>query len=193
MTRALPFACVALLAASCSAPEQVNNSNLMANIEDLPNNLIVPPDETTDNLSDTDSPANNLAANSTVGGDGSQITLSPLRAADLAKETLAGELGCSFTPEGEETLLVAKGDVGSKQAAQGVVKVGDYVERISAPGGFNGITKGATFSGQGKTIIIKLTGAAIGGGESPPRPATLTYQRADGAERTFNGRWVCGP
>jgi hypothetical protein len=71
--------------------------------------------------------------------------------------------------------------------------VGDYVERVAAPGGFDGMLKGAVFTGAGKTIRIMLTGPAIGGGESPPRPATLTYDRADGASRTIAGRWTCGP
>ena len=73
------------------------------------------------------------------------------------------------------------------------VKVGDYVERVGAPGGFDGILRGATFAGRGKTVVIEVTGAPIGSGESPPNPATLTYQRADGASRVFNGLWTCGP
>lgn len=128
----------------------------------------------------------------TVGGDGSAIQLSPLAAADLAAEPLQGELGCSFAAAAGP-LLVAKGNVASKDAAQGVVKVGDYVERVAAPGGFDGMLKGAVFNGAGKTIRIALTGPATGGGESPPRPATLTYQRADGASRTIPGQWECGP
>ncbi|GGB11822.1 hypothetical protein GCM10011491_44670 [Brucella endophytica] len=58
------------------------------------------------------------------------------------------------------------------------VKVSGYMERIGAPGGFNGMVKGATFTGQGKTIKITITGAANEGGESPARPATLVYERA---------------
>jgi len=41
--------------------------------------------------------------------------------------------------------------------------------------------------------VIADTGPAEGGAESPPRPATLTYQRADGASRVFQGLWTCGP
>lgn len=128
----------------------------------------------------------------TVGGDGSPIRLSPLSEGDLKAQPLAGELACGFSAE-QGSLLLAKGNVGSRDAAQGLVKVGDYVERIAAPGGFDGMTGGATFSGQGKTIRIVLTGPAVGGGESPPRPATLTYLRADGASLTLPGRWTCGP
>ncbi|CAN5184502.1 hypothetical protein BH10PSE3_BH10PSE3_17550 [soil metagenome] len=129
----------------------------------------------------------------TSGGDGSEIQLSALSEADLKAEPLQGELGCNFSAEPGSTLLVAQGDVAAKTAAQGLVKVGDYVERVVAPGGFNGMLKGAVFTGAGKTIRIAVTGPATGGGESPPRPATLTYERADGASRTFAGRWTCGP
>lgn len=129
----------------------------------------------------------------TVGGDGSAVHLTPLSAAEIEDARLSGELGCSFSTSAASPILVAMGNVASTQAAQGVVKVGDYVERVSAPGGFDAMPRGTTFSGAGKTIRIALTGPAIGGGESPPRPATLTYDRADGARRTFAGRWECGP
>ncbi|MHC9084281.1 hypothetical protein ACYX7E_04480 [Luteimonas sp. RIT-PG2_3] len=133
------------------------------------------------------------AAGETVGGDGSQIQLDALTGSDVSDAKLSGELACSFSTGDGSPLLHATGVVSSSEAAQGVVKVSGYVEPIRAPGGFNGISNGATFTGQGKTILIALTGPAVGGGESPPRPATLTYQRADGASRVFDGRWQCGP
>lgn len=132
------------------------------------------------------------AADQTVGGDGSQIELSEVTFADMRANPTQGELGCSFEAGGV-SLLRAQGYVASKDAAQGLVKVTGYVERIAAPGGFDGLVKGATFTGQGKTIIIKITGPATGGGESPPYPATLTYQRADGASKVVTGTWTCGP
>lgn len=132
------------------------------------------------------------AASATVGGDGSEIRLSGLSPADLEANPLSGELACGFSADGA-TLLSAKGAVGSKDPAFGLVKVGDYVERVAAPGGFDGMVKGAVFNGQGKTVTIALTGPAKGGGESPPSPATLTYDRADGAKRVFAGTWTCGP
>lgn len=133
------------------------------------------------------------ADDATVGGDGSAIALSALSAADLETAPLPGELGCSFSTTTASPLLIAKGNVASREPAQGLVKVTGYVERIAAPGGFDAMLKGATFSGAGKTIRIALTGRATGGGESPPSPATLTYQRADGASLTLAGRWECGP
>ncbi|OYW30341.1 MAG: hypothetical protein B7Z44_01400 [Caulobacter sp. 12-67-6] len=128
----------------------------------------------------------------TLGGDGSQIQLSALTSADMQANPIQGELACSFAANGE-TLLIAQGNVASKDAAQGLVKVTGYVERIAAPGGFDGMLKGANFTGAGKTILIAVDGPATGGGESPPSPATLTYQRADGASRVIPGTWTCGP
>ncbi|MDR7193581.1 hypothetical protein [Luteimonas terrae] len=133
------------------------------------------------------------AASGTVGGDGSQIVLDTLGETDLGSANLAGELACSFSEDDQPPLLYAMGVVGSQDPAQGIVKVAGYVEPVRAPGGFDGMTQNPTFTGQGKTIRIEETGEAIGGGESPPRPATLTYLRADGASRTIEGRWQCGP
>lgn len=138
-------------------------------------------------------PASPEPADGTVGGDGSEIVLNGLTAEDVAAEALPGELACSFAAGGEQSLLLARGNVASSEPAVGVVKVGDYVERVAAPGGFDGMLRGASFAGRGKTVVIEVTGEPVGGGESPPRPATLTYQRADGASRTFPGQWNCGP
>jgi hypothetical protein len=130
----------------------------------------------------------------TVGGDGSPILLTALSSADLEATKLSGELGCSFSSPTASPLLVAMGNVASQTPAQGVVKVLDSVERVTAPGGFNGMLKGTTFVGQGKTLVVALTGQPpVGGGESPAYPATLTYDRADGARRTIEGSWTCGP
>lgn len=131
----------------------------------------------------------------TRGGDGSAIVLAPLTGPELEAAGLAGELACSFSTgeAGRAPLLFARGDVASREPARGVVKVGDEVEMVAAPGGFDAMLRGTRFSGAGKTIGITLTGAASGGGESPPRPASLAYLRADGAERTWTGWWQCGP
>lgn len=178
----------ALLLAGCTAPDSERKAETAS----------------TDSLSATAPPPLQPAGSeagppgagpATVGGDGSPIVLSPLSAPDLEGAKLPGELGCSFATAASAAapLLVVMGNVASRDAAQGVVKVGDYVERVAAPGGFDGLPGGATFSGAGKTIRIDLTGPATGGGESPPRPATLTYDRADGARLTLAGLWTCGP
>lgn len=129
----------------------------------------------------------------TTGGDGSPIVLTPLSAADIAKAKLPGELACSFAGPANATLLLARGNVASKDPSFGLVRIGDYPERVNAPGGFDAMLKGATFTGRGTTIRIALTSPATAGGESPPRPATLTFDRADGARRVIPGRWTCGP
>ena len=128
----------------------------------------------------------------TVGGDGSPIRLNPISADEVRKADLPGELGCSFAA-GSGPLLIASGDVASQEPAFGIVKVGDYVERVAARGGFNGMVGGAAFSGRGKTVVVALTGPPTASGESPPSPAILTYERADGASRAIQGEWTCGP
>lgn len=134
-----------------------------------------------------------MSSGATVGGDGSDINLMTLSADDIDAAALAGELACSFSMVGEAPLLLAKGDVASDAPSRGVVKVGSYVEPVAAPGGFDAMLEGTRFSGAGKTVGIEMTGPATGGGESPARPASLTYDRADGARRSYAGRWQCGP
>lgn len=129
----------------------------------------------------------------TIGGDGSAITLKSLSSADIQGAKLPGELSCGFSDASGSPLLIAMGDAASAGPATGIVKVADSVEQIAAPGGFDAMVKGVTFTGAGKTVRIELTGSPIGNTEAPPIPARLIYQRADGAERTFAGRWECGP
>lgn len=133
------------------------------------------------------------ATGTTMGGDGSAIELLPLTEADIAGATLQGELACSFSDNSGGALLLAKGNVASEEPSRGVVNVAGYVEPVAALGGFDAMLHGTRFSGAGKVILVELTGPAIGGGESPSNPATLTYYRADGGERKFSGQWQCGP
>lgn len=130
----------------------------------------------------------------TRGGDGSPIELAALTEADLSGARLDGELGCSFAADaGSQPILIAKGDVASSDPARGIVKGGSTVETVSANGGFDAMAKGTQFFGKGVQLRVALTGPAQGGGESPPRPATLTADRADGAQRVYAGLWQCGP
>ena len=137
--------------------------------------------------------ADDTIAGTTVGGDGSEIALAPLSAEDIDGAALTGELACSFSIGDAAPLLLAMGDVALKEPSRGVVKLGDSVEGVAASGGFDAMLKGAQFAGAGKTIRIALTGPATGTGESPPAPATLTYDRADGARLSYTGQWQCGP
>lgn len=130
----------------------------------------------------------------TRGGDGSPIELAALTEADVGGAKLKGELACSFADEeGAQPILLAQGDVASQEPSRGIVKVGDTVEPISANGGFDAMAKGTKFFAEGLELRVALVGPAAGGGESPPRPATLTADRADGAQRVFAGLWQCGP
>ncbi len=135
---------------------------------------------------------NGATPGSTAGGDDAQIQLSGLTLADHQANPLGGELSCNFRAGGPDPLLSATGVSGVKEAAHGLVKVAGSVERIVAPGGWDAMVGGTTFTGAGKTIVIALTGKATGGGESPAYPATLTYQRTDGAKRVIAGTWTCG-
>lgn len=165
--------------AGCSGPAEPVETNIVPVAESVapPESPLLPP----------------RAESETRGGDGSAITLGALTADDVRQAALGGELGCGFgTAEGAQ-LLIAMGIVASAEPARGIVKVGDHVEPVGAPGGFDAMLDGATFTGRGMTIRIATTGPARGGGESPPRPATLTYDRADGAQRSFAGDWTCGP
>lgn len=175
-------AALALTLAACSdpAPDKApsDTSEVTAAVEAAPPPAPAPPPR---------------PASPTTGGDGSSIELTPLAGAEIEAADLQGELGWSFATAGAAPLLIAMGNVASKEPAFGLVKIGDYVERVAAPGGFDGLLKGATFSGRGTTIKVALTGPATAGGESPPRPARLTFDRMDGAQRSFEGRWSCGP
>lgn len=186
------FAGMALTACSQPKGEETN----AANVESVTSPAVA--NTSVENMSAPDraSPAapRNDGGSQTIGGDGSPIVLSTLSGSDIDSAQLPGELACSFERGGAGPILLAKGNVASQERAQGVVKVLDYVEQVSAAGGFNAIIGGATFQGKGKTIRISLTGGPPASGEeSPPRPATLTYERADGASRTFPGSWTCGP
>lgn len=174
----LPAAVLAVLLASCgAAPEEEARS-------------ADPPEQGVEAPASAPPP---LPGDATVGGDGSEIVLTPLSAAEIEEAALAGELGCSFLVEEGPPLLLAKGYGASGEPGRGVVKVGSYVEVVAAPGGYDAMLEGVTFTGAGKTLRITPTGPATAGGESPPRPATLTYDRADGARRDFDGQWQCGP
>jgi hypothetical protein len=193
--RALPIALSLLLAGCSGAGEQGNTTadGVARTVDTGRAGSAQPP--ATAAVPDTGNmaAAENAVAGGTIGGDGSQITLDPLSRTDVAAAKLEGELGCSFAQSSGSPILVAMGNVASAKRSQGVVKVAGYVEEIGAPGGFDAMTKGTSFAGKGKTIRIAITGAATGGGESPPKPATLTYDRADGAKRVIAGNWTCGP
>lgn len=132
------------------------------------------------------------ADSATVGGDGSPIELQPLEQADLDAMGLDGELACAFVAGGE-TLLLARGNAASDEPARGRVRIAGHPQPVAAPGGFDGMLRGARFQGAGTVIVVGLEGPPVGRGESPPAPASLVFHRADGARRDVSGQWRCGP
>ena len=125
-----------------------------------------------------------------------------LDSADMRAAGLRGELGCSFADGRGRTLLMAMGTVGGTQPGEAIVRIGGAIHRLTAPGGFNAMVKGTSFTGDGLTFTVKATTPTRGGGESPDQPARLTYTPAntatDGAPKdettlAVNGMWQCGP
>lgn len=133
----------------------------------------------------------------TTGGDGSAIMLSQLDQADIEANPIEGELACSFSPDGSDGLyILARGFVADDSRAQGLVKIGDHVQRIvsSEDGGYDGMIDGASFGSQGITMEVTLTSdEGVGRFEAPVMPAQLLLQRGDGTERVISGTWTCGP
>lgn len=116
---------------------------------------------------------------------------------DIEGAALTGELGCSFNEgEGDAPLLVAMADVRDEAIAEGVLKLGPSALslRADAPGGFNALVDGARFTSGDLTAAIAVTSPKpLGGGESPPRAATLTLESEALAPQQIEGRWTCGP
>ena len=174
-----PVTSLALALAACSQPSQTETAPTGS--ADNAKAAEAPPP-----IKPTDVP--------TRGGDGSPIELAALTEGDVSGAKLKGELACSFADdEGAQPILLAQGDVASEEPSRGIVKVGSAIETVSANGGFDAMAKGTKFYAKGLELRVALTGPAQGDGESPPRPATLTADRADGARRVFAGLWQCGP
>ncbi len=177
----VPATVMALALAACSSPSD-NDATTKAS------------DASADAVVEAGPPAIKPTDEPTRGGDGTPIELAPVGESDLAGARLTGELGCSFAVDAATPpILVAKGNVASQDPARGIVKIGDTIATIAATGGYDGMADGTNFFSEGLQLRVALTGAAQGGGESPPRPATLTLNRADGARRVIAGLWQCGP
>ncbi|RVQ67544.1 hypothetical protein EKN06_06200 [Croceicoccus ponticola] len=135
----------------------------------------------------------------TIGGDGSELRLDLIDFSADMPFTLKGELSCSFIRTGDaRPLLYATGFAGGEaERANGMVSIAGYPTPIvsSEDGGFNAIVDGGRFAGKGIVLDIRRGKAPMphAGGESPPYPAAMKAMRADGAERSFNGTWNCGP
>lgn len=175
----VPAIAMTLASAACSSPSNNDASTTTAD-----GGAVVDPGPPT--IKPADEP--------TRGGDGTPIELATLGEADLRGARLEGELGCSFVADAVTApILIAKGNVASQDPARGIVKVGDAIASVAATGGYDAMADGTNFFTEGLQLRVALTGAAQGGGEAPPRPATLTLNRADGARRVIAGLWQCGP
>lgn len=131
----------------------------------------------------------------THGGDGSQIELLAVSAAQLDTLDLPGELACTFEAPTHGTLLVARADVLPDGAVRAVLNNNGYTEMLAngQAGGFNDLLDGVTLTGKGLTVRLARGADQPTGDETTRHAATLTVQRADGAERTYDGTWTCGP
>jgi hypothetical protein len=121
--------------------------------------------------------------------------LLPLEATQLERAQLSGELSCHFTDAAGETLLLARADVVPDGMVRAAINHGGYLELLAngRAGGFNDLLDGIVLSGKGLTVLLVRGGAQASPDESSAHAATMTVQRADGAERRYPGTWRCGP
>lgn len=110
--------------------------------------------------------------------------------------SLQGELGCSFTIEGQDgPALVVKADVGPDATAFGAYKTGGQVRRVAGPGGFAALEKGMELSGRGMRLTVERLGEVPNeeASEATSYSARLAANRPYGGERDYEGVWTCGP
>ncbi|MGY1424485.1 hypothetical protein [Lysobacter sp. A289] len=153
-------------------------------------------DETGPDVQPTaDAPVVPATEGPTRGGDGSQIALQPLSADQLDGVDLPGELACSFADAGGAMLLLARADVVPDGMVRGVLNNNGYVEMLGngRAGGFNDLADGITLSGKGLVVELQRGDSQPTGNEATQHVATLKVQRADGAERSYDGTLTCGP
>ncbi|OLU35447.1 hypothetical protein [Pseudomonas sp. PA27(2017)] len=124
--------------------------------------------------------------------------LSPLNESDITGNPVKGELVCTFSA-GRSTFFYVAGNVATKGASEGILKFGDQVMKVHAPGGFDSMQHGNLFKGERVVAEVKLKEkadqpekAGTDGAASFPA-ATLTYIRNDSSMRAIEGDWVCGP
>ena len=131
----------------------------------------------------------------TPGGDGSQIALLPLTAEQLDGVDLPGELACGFADAGGATLLLARADVLPDGMVHGVLNNNGSIETLGngQAGGFNDLLDGITLAGKGLTVELQRGEQRPTGNEATQHAAVLKVQRADGAERSYDGTLTCGP
>lgn len=183
----------ALLLAACS--EQASKYNGTPNVPETNVTELTPAEQVPPAVAaPSPTPGAPSPTGETGSGDGSQIRLLPLEADDA--KGLEGELACSFSADGEKnSILLGRADVGAGARAFAVVRNAGVRESLSSAdaGGFSAMARGVTFGGKGLTVRITRKARIETGAESSAHRAVLLVQRADGAERRFEGLWSCGP
>lgn len=131
----------------------------------------------------------------TRGGDGSQIALRPLSADQLDGVDLPGELACGFADAGGATLLLARADVLPDGMVFGVLNNNGSIEMLGNghAGGFNDLLDGISLTGKGLAVELQRGEHRPTDNEATQHAAVLKVQRADGAERNYDGTLTCGP
>ncbi|MGB3624579.1 MAG: hypothetical protein WA989_02040 [Henriciella sp.] len=128
-------------------------------------------------------------------GGTSASTLQPI-GADAA-DVLEGELRCSFAAaDGGEILMLAAADAGDSSRPTAAVDSGSGAEQLYGEqrGGFSRLeAEAGLFAGAGYVIEVELGEAEVDNTEQTRQAATMSVNRVDGATRTYDGEWVCGP
>ncbi|HRO03323.1 MAG TPA: hypothetical protein PLS69_06935 [Terricaulis sp.] len=120
------------------------------------------------------------------------LALQALSGADI-EGRLGGELGCSFTANGD-VLLVAMGDVNPGAYSEALIRREGEVLLLPAlsAGGYDAMVETAAFATGAMSAAVQTGARNQTGDEQVEHSATLTV-RADGAERAYDGVWTCGP
>lgn len=117
------------------------------------------------------------------------------RVTEAAAAQVSGELRCAFLSDASALLLVGAGDVDKASRATAVVMRGATPVPLTAreTGGFDALTNGGTFAGEGLTVSITRGAARETGHEGSSHTATLSIEAPGSAPQAIDGVWECGP
>lgn len=185
-----------LLLVACSPDNDGTDTDINKRIGEAP----IVNAQNSDEITASDSMLPDDTAEADLSVTGSDATLTSLQPVSMqGADMLDGELRCSFqASDSGEPLLIAAADVNPDGRATAAINNDGadlqlYGEQL---GGFSGLEEdGGTFAGEGMVIVVGLGAAALDGlqTEQTSKAATMTINRADGATRTFDGKWVCRP
>ncbi|MFN4095546.1 MAG: hypothetical protein ACK4GG_02105 [Sphingomonas sp.] len=114
---------------------------------------------------------------------------------EAATAQLKGELRCAFLSDASSLMLVGAGDVDAASRATAVAIRSDKPVMLTASesGGFNAMTKGGSFAGDGLTVSITRGAERTTGHEGSSHTATLSVEAPGSAPQAIDGVWECGP